>query len=84
MLGYLNRPDATKDSITEDGWFKTGDIGFEKDRVFKITDRLKELIKFKGQYGSILRCVNILTCKGRLPSPSGRTRSAPVDASRHL
>ena len=27
MKGYLNRPDATRDCITQDGWFKTGDVG---------------------------------------------------------
>ena len=49
MKGYLNLPDATKASITEDGWFRTGDIGyFDEDCCFYITDRLKELIKVKG------------------------------------
>ena len=49
MKGYLNLPDATKASITEDGWFRTGDIGyFDKEGCFYITDRLKELIKVKG------------------------------------
>ena len=49
MKGYLNLPDATKASITEDGWFRTGDIGyFDEEGCFYITDRLKELIKVKG------------------------------------
>ena len=49
MKGYLNLPDATKASITEDGWFRTGDIAyFDEEGCFYITDRLKELIKVKG------------------------------------
>lgn len=30
---YLNRPDATKETFTEDGWFKTGDIGTIDDKA---------------------------------------------------
>lgn len=49
MLGYLNNPTATANSITPDGYFKTGDIGHEdKDGNVYITDRVKELIKYKG------------------------------------
>jgi 4-coumarate--CoA ligase len=49
MMGYLNNPAATADSITPDGYFKTGDIGHEdKDGNVFITDRAKELIKYKG------------------------------------
>jgi 4-coumarate--CoA ligase len=47
--GYLNNPAATAESKTSDGFFKTGDIGYEdEDGNMYITDRVKELIKFKG------------------------------------
>ncbi|TFK44864.1 AMP binding protein [Crucibulum laeve] len=49
MKGYLNNPSATKDSITSDGWFKTGDIAIrDNDGFYFIVDRRKELIKYKG------------------------------------
>ena len=47
--GYLNKPELTKESFTEDGYFKTGDIGHQDaNGNFYITDRVKELIKYKG------------------------------------
>ncbi|PMD46648.1 acetyl-CoA synthetase-like protein [Hyaloscypha variabilis F] len=49
FLGYHNNPAATSASMTPDGFFKTGDIGYEdKDGNMWITDRVKELIKYKG------------------------------------
>jgi acyl-CoA synthetase (AMP-forming)/AMP-acid ligase II len=49
MLGYLNRPDATAEMLDEDGWLRTGDIGYaDENGYFYIVDRLKELIKYKG------------------------------------
>jgi len=47
--GYWKNEAATKDSLTPDGYFKTGDVGFQdKENNFYITDRVKELIKYKG------------------------------------
>lgn len=49
LLGYFNKPDATRDAFTADGWFKTGDIGKIDDEGFlEITDRKKELFKTSG------------------------------------
>ncbi|MEM1250708.1 MAG: AMP-binding protein, partial [Acidobacteriota bacterium] len=49
MLGYLNNDQATKDTIDDDGWLHTGDIGhIDDDGHFTIVDRLKELSKYKG------------------------------------
>ncbi|KAJ9607162.1 hypothetical protein H2200_008234 [Cladophialophora chaetospira] len=47
--GYWKNEEATKNAITSDGFFKTGDVGFQdKEHNFYITDRVKELIKYKG------------------------------------
>ena len=47
--GYHNNPVATAECVTPDGFFKTGDIGYEDEEGnMYITDRVKELIKFKG------------------------------------
>jgi 4-coumarate--CoA ligase len=49
MQGYLNNAKATAESITEDGWLRTSDIAkIDEDGYMFITDRLKELIKYKG------------------------------------
>ncbi|KAG9906709.1 acetyl-CoA synthetase-like protein, partial [Aureobasidium melanogenum] len=45
----LNNPEGTANALTSDGYFKTGDVGYQdKDNNFFITDRVKELIKYKG------------------------------------
>ena len=47
--GYLNKPEQTKEVFTEDGFFKTGDIGhIDEEGFLIITDRKKEMFKTSG------------------------------------
>ena len=53
LMGYYNKPDKTAEVMTEDGWFRTGDIGKfitgkNGSKFLKITDRKKELLKTSG------------------------------------
>ena len=49
MKGYWQRPEATAEVITEDGWLRTGDIALmTEDGFFKIVDRKKDMILVSG------------------------------------
>jgi long-chain acyl-CoA synthetase len=48
-IGYFKNEEQTKEAFTEDGYFKTGDIGhIDDDGFLKITDRKKEMFKTSG------------------------------------
>jgi 4-coumarate--CoA ligase len=49
MLGYVGDEKSTKQTIDDDGWLHTGDVGYyDENKQFFIVDRIKELIKWKG------------------------------------
>ena len=49
MAGYWQRPDETAKVMTEDGYFKTGDVGVMDERgYFKIVDRKKDMVLVSG------------------------------------
>jgi acyl-CoA synthetase (AMP-forming)/AMP-acid ligase II len=62
MIGYLNRPEATADTITAEDWLRTGDIGrLDADGYLYIEDRLKDMIITGGEnvYGPEVESVLI-------------------------
>jgi len=50
MAGYWNRPDATADTITPQGWLRTGDAGYcNAEGYFFVHDRVKDMIVSGGE-----------------------------------
>lgn len=48
MMGYLNNPLATAETLLSDGWVTSGDVGYVKNGNWYIVDRTKDLIKVRG------------------------------------
>ena len=62
MSGYLNRPEATAETITADEWVRTGDVGrLDADDYVYIEDRLKDMVITGGEnvYGPEVESVLI-------------------------
>ena len=84
MKGYLNRPDATRDTIDADSWFHTGDVGRvdEKERLY-VVDRVKELIKYKGhqvapaELEALLQSHAAIVDAAVIPSPDEEAGEVP-------
>jgi acyl-CoA synthetase (AMP-forming)/AMP-acid ligase II len=62
MKGYLNAEEATRAVLEPDGFLHTGDLGrFDDNGELYLVDRIKELIKYKGQQVSPVELEAILT-----------------------
>ncbi|XP_013184562.2 uncharacterized protein LOC106130295 [Amyelois transitella] len=84
MKGYYKNEEATKQDFTEDGWYKTGDIGkYDERKYLYVTDRLKELIKVKGfqvapaELETIVRLHPKVADCAVLGVPDGKTGEVP-------
>ncbi|MCZ6473860.1 MAG: long-chain fatty acid--CoA ligase [SAR324 cluster bacterium] len=66
--GYYENPEASTQAITQDGWFRTGDVAtIDENSVLHITDRTKDLIKSGGEWISSVEMENsIMACPGVL------------------
>jgi acyl-CoA synthetase (AMP-forming)/AMP-acid ligase II len=84
MQGYLNRPEATAQTLDAEGWLRTGDLGYvDTDGWIYIVDRLKELIKYKAyqvapaELEAILLVHPAVADCAVIPSPDERAGEVP-------
>ena len=49
MIGYWKNPDATKECMNEEGWFKSGDVGKFEGPLLFISDRIKDMVIRGGE-----------------------------------
>jgi acyl-CoA synthetase (AMP-forming)/AMP-acid ligase II len=61
MMGYWNNPDATGETITRDGWLRTGDAGYiDAEGYLFLTDRVKDMIVSGGENVYPIEVENVL------------------------
>ncbi len=61
MVGYWNNPDATRETITVDGWLRTGDAGYiDAAGYLFLTDRVKDMIVTGGENVYPIEVENVL------------------------
>ncbi len=84
MAGYLNNEEATANTIDDQGWFHSGDIGYaDDDGCFYVVDRVKELIKYKAyqvapaELEALLLSHESITDAAVVPSPSEEAGEIP-------
>ncbi|KAI7013802.1 hypothetical protein D0867_04300 [Hortaea werneckii] len=66
-MGYLSNPAATRETFGPDGFLRTGDVGFIDERgLIHIEDRIKEMIKVKGQQVAPAELEDCLLGHGRV------------------
>ena len=62
MLGYWNNAEATAQTITDEGWLRTGDAGFlDEDGYLFLTDRVKDMIVSGGENVYPIEVENVLS-----------------------
>jgi cyclohexanecarboxylate-CoA ligase len=50
FIGYLNRPELTREALTDDGWYRTGDLAtLDAEGYLRITGRVKDVINRGGE-----------------------------------
>ncbi|EEB18855.1 luciferase, putative [Pediculus humanus corporis] len=61
MAGYVNNEKATRESIDDDGWLHSGDVGYyDDDGKFFIVDRIKEMIKVRDMQVTPTEIENVI------------------------
>ncbi|MCB5944303.1 class I adenylate-forming enzyme family protein [Acidocella sp. KAb 2-4] len=65
MLGYWNRPEETEAAFTEEGWLRTGDVGYVDDEGYIfIVDRMKDMVISGGEN---IYCAEVERVMGHMP-----------------